>query len=291
MKQAILITAYKNVNHLVSIINFFDDNFEVYIHFDKKSLISKEALYSLKKFSIVKLVSQKYNVYWGGINHLKSILYLSSEALKNKDIKRFHLISGHDFPIKNQADFLSFFGTSQSNYIECFEVPFKGWTGNGGLDRLNYFSFYDLLNWKNPFHRKIIKKIISFQKKIDYKRKSFHKKLKLYGGSTWWSLERECLDYIIKFTKQNHYVLKRFKHTFCSEEFYFQTIIMNSNFKSSVVNKNLRYIDWSNRNGNNPSILDESDVKKIETSESFFARRFEYPTSVKLIEKIKSKFS
>lgn len=38
MKQAILITAYKNYHHLEEIIAFFDDDFEIYIHIDRKSI-------------------------------------------------------------------------------------------------------------------------------------------------------------------------------------------------------------------------------------------------------------
>ena len=90
MKQAILITAYKNYKHLESIVNFFDDNFKIFIHIDRKSDISNEELHFLKSFKKVKIISRKYKVNWGGLNHLKSILYLSEIALKNKDIEYFH---------------------------------------------------------------------------------------------------------------------------------------------------------------------------------------------------------
>ncbi len=44
MKQGILITAYKNVNHLKKLINCFDDDFYYYIHIDKKSQIAKDEI-------------------------------------------------------------------------------------------------------------------------------------------------------------------------------------------------------------------------------------------------------
>ena len=62
---------------------------------------------------------------------------------------------------------------------------------------------------------------------------------------------------------------------------------MNSNFRYQVNNNNLRYIDWSNRKGNSPAILDLSDYIKIIKSESFFARKFDYPVSQHLVEKLK----
>jgi hypothetical protein len=286
MKQAILVTAYKNYNHLERIICFFNDDFKIYIHIDGKSSISNPELLKLKNFNNVELVVQKYRVNWGGLNHLKSILYLSEKALENKEIKYFHLISGHDFPIKSSSDFFTFFKNKNVQFINCFEVPFKGWVDNGGLDRLEYYSPYDLFNWKNEFQRKIIKKLIKFQKEKGFKRGFSSRIPKLFGGSTWWSLNRGCLEYVINFTKTNKFLLRRFKHTFCSEEFYFQTVIMNSDFKESVHADNLRFIDWSNRNGNNPSVLDETDLDKILKSNAFFARRFDYPTSEKLIKKL-----
>lgn len=287
MKQAILITAYKNYHHLEEIIAFFDDDFEIYIHIDRKSIITKQELLRLEQYDIVKLISQKYKVNWGGFNHLRSIVYLSERALKNPQNHYFHLISGHDFPIKKVSDFKSFFRNTDKEYLNFFEVPFSGWGDSGGLDRLEYYNLYDLFNWKIGFQKRIIKRIILWQEKINFKRKMPLKMQKLYGGSTWWSLSRACLNYVVVYSKQNKNVFTRFKHTFCSEEFYFQTVLMNSSFKSKICLDNLRYIDWSNRNGNNPSVLDETDFEKICYSNSFFARRFEYPISLKIRNKIK----
>lgn len=287
MKQAILITAYKNYHHLEEIITFFDDDFGIYIHIDKKSSVTKEELLRLKRYDRVQLISQKYKVNWGGFNHLRSILYLSEIALQNSQNYYFHLISGHDYPIKKVSDFKNFFRNTDKEYIDCFEVPFSGWGINGGLDRLEYYNFYDLFNWKADFQKRIIKKIIYWQKKNNFKRKTPFKMPTFYGGSTWWSLSRECLNYVVVYSKKNKNIFKRFKYTFCSEEFYFQTIIMNSSFKPKICIDNLRHIDWSNRNGNNPSVLDETDFEKICNSNSFFARRFEYPISLKIRNKIK----
>jgi hypothetical protein len=288
MTQAILITAYKNYHHLEEIITFFDDDFEIYIHIDRKSIITKQELLRLEQYDIVKLISQKYKVNWGGFNHLRSIVYLSEMALKNPQNYYFHLISGHDFPIKKVSDFKKFFRNTDKEFIDCFEVPFSGWGTTGGLDRLEYYNLYDLFNWKIAFQKRIIKKIIHWQKKVGFKRKMPLNITKFYGGSTWWSLSRACLNYVVVYSKQNKNVFTRFKHTFCSEEFYFQTVLMNSSFKSKICIDNLRYIDWSNRNGNNPSVLDETDFEKICHSNSFFARRFEYPMALKIRNKIKN---
>ncbi|MFV8325993.1 beta-1,6-N-acetylglucosaminyltransferase [Flavobacterium sp. ZS1P14] len=287
MKQAILITAYKNYHHLREIINFFDTNFELYIHIDKKSKISKMELDNLRKHDIVKLVSQKYNVNWGGFNHLKSILYLTEQGLRNPENKYFHLISGHDFPIKNRSYFIEFFKNNNVEYMNYCTIPKIGCADNENMDRIEYYNFYDIWNAKTPRENVIIKRFVEIQKRIGFKRLISSRMPKLYGGSTWWSLSRDCVSYVITYTKKNKYVLNRLKYTLCSEEFYFQTVIMNSNFAGKVDNNDLRYIDWAARNGNNPAILDDTDYEKLVQTEALFARRFEYPYSIGLINKIK----
>lgn len=288
MKQAILITAYKNYHHLEEIIQCFDTNFELYIHLDKKSKISDIELANLRKHDIVKLLEQKYKVNWGGFNHLKSILYLTGQALKNPDNSYFHLITGHDFPIKKVSYFVDFFMNNNNEYIDYWNIPKVGGADNGNMDRIEYYNFYDILDFKSHKQSEKIKLAIRVQKRLGLKRAISSKMPKLYGGSTYWSLSRECVSYVIEFTQKNKFVLNRFKYTLCAEEFYFQTIIMNSGFAIKVANDNLRHIDWVTRNGNNPAVLDETDFEKLKGSNAVFARKFDYPQSIGLLNKIKT---
>lgn len=287
MKQAILITAYKNYHHLEEIIDFFDDNFQLYIHIDKKSKISKIELNELRSHSIVRLVQQKYKVNWGGFNHLKSILYLTNQALKCKQNQYFHLITGHDFPIKKTSYFVEFFKNNDSEFTEFYTIPKMGHADNNNMDRIEYYNFHDF--WNSKIHKQFekIKLVIRLQKRLGLKRELSSKMPKLYGGSTYWSLSRECLEYVLEFTQKNKWFLNRFKYTLCAEEFYFQTLIMNSDFAKKVTNDNLRYIDWVARNGNNPAVLDETDFEKLKETNAIFARKFDYPQSIGLLSKIK----
>lgn len=284
MKQAILITAYKNFEHLIDIATCFDDRFEVYIHIDKKSVYPVVLINLLNEIPQVKLVSQKYKVNWGGINHLKCILHLANEAVKNQGIERFHLISGHDYPVKDGNHFMNFFKKNkESNFINYNALPFEKWP-YGGLDRLEYYNFYDLLDAKK--YRPKIFKLVHWQKQLHIKRAISNKVPKLYGGETWWSLSRDALVYVLEYTKNKPYFLKRLRHSFCSEEIYVQSVIMNSPYAATVVNDSLRYIDWSSRNGNFPANLDLTDLDPILTSNKLFARKFEFPGSQPLKLKI-----
>ena len=289
MKQAILITAYKNINHLKKIANCFDDNFSIYIHIDKKSRLSDKEIDELKKIKNVIFVSRYFKTNWGGMNHLNSILLLLKEAIKSKEIEYFHLISGHDFPIKSPEKMNDFMLANKGKeFIEHFEMPAKVWA-NGGMDRILLYNLHDIIDGKGRYG-KYINNFIKLQKKLNIKR-NMNDFPKLYGGSTWWSLSFDCCNYVLDYMDKNPSFLKRFRHTFCAEEIFFQTIILNSPFKKNVVNDYLRFIVWETKNGNCPANLDESDFENIEISEKIFARRFEYPVSNALVEKIKKTIS
>lgn len=183
-----------------------------------------------------------------------------------------------------------FFQRNKSkNYIDFFEVCYSGWGGNGGLDGLTYFNLYDLFDAKKRNQNRWIAQVQNIQKLIGYRRPLLDKRFALFWGATWWSMNREAMDYCLTFTKRNKSYLKRFRYTFCSEEFYFQSILMNSDFKKFLTGNNLRYINWQKSRGRRPAVLNLSDFPDLINSNSFFARKFEYSTSSELLESMEER--
>lgn len=290
MKQAILVTAYTNIEHLNFLTDSLSEEYIYYIHIDKKSNIGKREIKKLSEKENVALISQKYNVTWGGINHLKAILFLLQNALKDTTFAYFHLITGHDYPIKKPSEITSFLEKNRGKeFLEYNKLPYNRWE-NGGYDRLLYYNMYDCFNARKGWKNILIKKFISIQRHLGLKRK-FPKDFPqdLYGGSTYWTLSRECIEYVFDYMKKNPWFLRRFKYTFCSEEFFFQTLILNSPFRESAVNNSKRFIVWEERNGNFPANLDVTDYDDILKSDAFFARKFEPGVSDALIDKLKNK--
>lgn len=286
MKQAILITSYKDIHQIVELINFFDENFSFYIHVDKKSNLDLSPLKNILNKSIS--VSSKYYVNWGGNNHLKAILFLAAQALLDKENKVFHLISGQDFPAKPLSYFHSGYDFSK-DYLDFTKMPNPLWISeNGGMDRIEYYNLYDKYDAKNKWGHIIIKQLCTFQKVIKRKRPYALDLPSLYSGSTWWSLTRETLEYVMEYTSTKPQLLNRMNHTFCSEELYFQTIIMNSYLTKNIVNDNLRYIDWTKGEGGSPAFLSSSDFEDIILSNKLFARKFEYAEVLKWKDFIKN---
>lgn len=280
MKHAILITAYKNLSSIQNIIDFFDaDKFNFYIHIDKKSKLDGEIL--MKSYKNV-FVSSKYVVNWGGTNHLKAILELCIEALKDSQNQIFHLITAEDYPIKPEKCFMKL--ETDKIYLEYMEIPSILWSGNGGMDRIDYFNFFDTFNAKKKLGLLIIKGILKIQKFLKLKRpKNILKNQKLYGGSTYWTISREGIEYVLNFTQNNPSFFNRFLYTFCAEEFYFQTLLLNSPLSEKIVNDNLRYIIWDYSQVVNPQFIKVENVEKIVKSDKFFTRKINSSEVISLI--------
>ena len=285
--QAILITAYKNIEHLEEIVRFFGEEFNIYIHIDKKSKITTESIDELLKNKNIAYIPRQYKINWGGLNHLLAIVELAEQAFSDERNEYFHLITGHDFPIKSKNDFSDFINKNKhSNYMEYHKLPYADWP-EGGMDRLSRYNLYDLIDGRTGRKEILLKRFSKIQKLLGIKRRLSNNFPDQYGGSTYWSLNREALEYTFSFMRNNPDYLKRFKYTFCAEEIFFQTILLNSPLKETIINNNLRFIVWENRNGNFPANLDNTDYNNIKKSEALFARKFEYPASTRLLAIIK----
>ncbi|WP_279254351.1 beta-1,6-N-acetylglucosaminyltransferase [Candidatus Seongchinamella marina] len=280
LKNAILITAYKNFDQLVELIRCFDldEDFNIYIHIDKRKRPDKVVTQKIESFSNVRLVSFKYSVNWGGLNYLKSYLHLSSEALKDQKNTYFHLITAQDFPASPISEFRKLLDCSeQKDYMINQRIPNKNWKG-GGMERIEYFHFYDTFDVKEG-GEKWISRLVKIQKSVRLRRAFPKKNPALYGGSTYWTLTRPTLQFVVNQANGDSRLIRRMKHTFCPEEMYFQTVIMNSKYAANVENSNLRYIDWSSGRGGYPAVLDSRDFEEIVSSKSLFARKLDSPTS------------
>ena len=107
--------------------------------------------------------------------------------------------------------------------------------------------------------------------------------MKLYGKETFWTLSLECAVYVVNFIDSNPKLSNFLRLTWGSDEFIFQSIIMDSPFKDNVINKNYRYIDWP-EGGARPRVLGTEDFEKLIASDSIFARKLDINTDENIFD-------
>lgn len=281
MRQAILITAYHDYQQLKRLVDYFDSDFEIFIHLDQRSPRLPDNIRSLSNVHIF----QRYRVYWGSTNHLRAILLLMREALKDKGLVFFHLITGNDYPIPSLSAFSSFCEAHRNdNFLEFFKLPRPLWDSEGGLARVNY---YWLQPWLQPNERNrmgglLTNSLVKCQRKLGCRRRFRFFDGNLYGGGTYWSVSREAVDYAVSFLKANPSFLRRFRGTKIAEEICLPTLWANSTLP--LTNNSLRYIEWGPEAS--PYVLTEQDFDKVLRSGCLFARKMLSPQSDLLIERL-----
>ena len=290
MKHAFLITTYCHfdlLRNLIESLNHSDSMF--YIHIDKKYDSVAQAssdIEKIKKLPNVMILSHNIKVNWGAFSHSQAIILLLKEAIKNPEIEYFHTISAQDFPIFSISKILSFFEESKKQNLEYMSqrpIPAPTKKRHQVRDWFLYYHFNDHLNPKIKLQWQIIRMIVLVQEILHIKRhfpKGFEQ---LYRGHIWWSLSRNAILYLLEYINDNPSFVNRFKHTHCSEEIIFQTIIMHSPYAKNVVTNNLRYVEMQ---GSSPKILKSEDYDMLINSDKLFARKIA-EESMPLVEMLK----
>ena len=123
---------------------------------------------------------------------------------------------------------------------------------------------------------------------MPFPKRKFPKGFKPFGGSSYWCLSRECIEYVHNFINQNNEFVDFFRYVLIPDESFFQTIILNSPLRNSVNNNNLNYIRWIPK-APSPIILGKSDFEQIISSEKLFARKFDLNKDADILDMIDQK--
>lgn len=299
MKHAFLIQAHQDVEQLYKLINALDSNdSSFYIHWDKKHerILLDSILYNTIKNKPNIFFVENINVYWGGVSMVLATIKLLKEAIKDKNIQYFHLLSGEDYPIKSFKYISNFFKNNQHNYLTY--IPNES-IMEYYINRYYFYDndFMDVRNSNTGVKKYLIKSILLFIQRISW---FFVQKIKIpirkkisikyYHGSNWFSFTNEAVSYILKRITEEPWLLKRFKYTaVCDESFFIMLMMDNPQFKDSIINDDLRLrmSDGSlNRGG---YIYTEKDFDHIIKSTALFGRKFRTGISDELILNINQK--
>jgi hypothetical protein len=236
-------------------------------------------------------VVYKYARAWGTYQLINVMLDAMKKAVCF-DYNYFINLSGQCYPLKSIDSIKKALHGKNLAFMDFFKIPDARWGKQGGLERLNY-SYYE-----NPFsnlHNILLEKMLGSSKndkkrviKLPRINRRIPYNLEPYGGSMWFCLTKKHVDYILEYLKNKPALLDFFKHTQIPDELLFQTIIMNSPLKDTVLNDNLRYIDWSKKGVPLPSILTVDDAKNLLNSQKLFARKFDIELDEKILNLIDS---
>ncbi len=285
MEKAYIILAHKNPRQLLQLITRLDDNkSEFFLHIDKKSDLTQFRAV-VDYGSNVHLV-QRELTNWGGFGLVKATLNALEMIREYKIFDRVILLSGQDYPIKNNGFINRFFKTTPASiFLEYTAIPdYNRWHTTGGMYRINKY-FFGL----KTYQRYAAKALNLGSKFLPALQRKIPNGLKPYAGSQWWTIDNYALNYILNYIKDNPVYTAFHKYTFAPDEVYFHTILLNSTDErivTKISNNNLMYARWLHATSSHPEIVSKHSVEELVYSSDLFARKFEQEADTEVFDQI-----
>jgi hypothetical protein len=263
MRIAYFIMAHHKPSLLLRLINAIYTEENVYlIHIDSGAALEvHELAWNLSESNPnIRILPSRY-LSWGGWSlvqaELDAMAYLISW---DRGWEYYINLSGQDFPLVRQNIIDQFLSGSEANYLMAREIH---------LDPVQkkmtqaYYRIEDcgtILNMgeRKPFEEYFAPHIVP------------------YYGSQWKMITRSFANYCVtshlSFEMQDY-----FRYTFFPDEAFFQTLLLNSEFKDTHINANYRYFQMKQYEEvfQRPIILDTSHLQALFLSDALFARKFD----------------
>ncbi|MCM1312357.1 MAG: glycosyl transferase [Bacteroides sp.] len=281
-KHAYLIIAHNEFLVLQKAIDAVDDwKNDIYVHIDRKILLMPNLV---SKKSHLFILPERLNVKWGHISQIETELLLFETAFNKGAYAYYHLISGTHFPLKSQEyihGLCAELNKSIFQYMETCEAEI-----DAKIRRYNLFNGYMMSNissYSYVLGHLLWILCLKPQKILRIKR---FRQSKFYKSSNWVSLRSDAVAYLLSKKK---YILKKYKYTFCGDEFFALSELMNSPLKDELYiggRDNLKSVVllYCCFDSHNPKVLELADFKKIIESRCLFARKFSESKSLPLLE-------
>lgn len=278
MKIAHLILAHAAPAQLSKLMGALEsENAWCFVHLDRKADFNAFSL--LQNRDRVIFVTDRVDVGWGAYSIVEATLRgFRAIAGSGVDFSYINLLSGADYPLQSPSQIHDFLAQNHGkNFLEYYSVHDE-WT-----EAIPRLTSYHLTNYNFPgkyLVQKWMNRLLPTR--------TMPAGLIPVGRSQWMSLTMDAVRYILEYLDVHPEVARFFKLTWAPDEIIFQTILYNSPFRSSLVNDNLRYIDWSEGQAS-PKLLTEEDLDRMTATGKLFARKFDLARFPAVIEKLDRK--
>jgi hypothetical protein len=112
--------------------------------------------------------------------------------------------------------------------------------------------------------------------------------LRAYKGSTWWTLSRRALEYVLDVVARDRALVDWYRRrTFMPDESIFQTILYNAG-RFALRNAEERYVRWPDPHASSPATLRACDVPAALASGEPFARKFDERVEATALDRLEA---
>ncbi len=286
VKKAFILMVHKQAKQINLFINQLLDEGEssVYVHVNK---LCEDIKKEIIKHERVFISNNNIEISWGKDNILRAQLLMLKEVLSHDKYDYIFFQTGQDLLIKSGLDeYLT--NNKGTVFIDC--IP----------DDLGRRVFL-LRKWPTYMCKLLDKKYDPIRiarrirmelllrgfpigkKKVEYDVEH----IKFYKNYVWFSIPIDVAEYIIDFLEKNPGYWSIYKDALIPEEAFWSTTIMNSPFANRI-----HFIDGEGKSlvyirkfiNNHPPTFTMNDIKELESSGAFFARKFDISVDSKVVD-------
>jgi hypothetical protein len=278
MRVAYLVTAHRNPQQLSELLRAVYDPRDLFIvHADARAPeVRAAALQFAREAGPNVHVVPGRKIVWGGVSQTKHQLRMMRYALQwpagiGADARPwdyFINLSGQDYPLRTPSEIREDLArqSADRNYLEVLDYE----TASAPLlQRTQYYHF--------EFRDKVRRLKIRRKRPGD---------LHLYWGSAWFTVSRAFCALATQ-SAESRRVLRYIRFVRMSDEMFFQTLLMNSSLRETLVPENYRKIVWAG--GSHPRTFTVEDTDQLLTSTAHFARKFDETIDSEILDLLKKK--
>lgn len=245
------------------------------VHVDKRSGVGLQTEIQdfLSSFANASLLKSQ-NTQWAGYSLVDVELRGIEELLKiSSEWKFFINLSGQDFPLKSQTHIQDFLSRNIGN--DFIKVANQSKIRPDTLSRISDYCI--------EFRNRIIR--------IPIKRQ-YLRGVTPYIGNQWMILSRKFCEFVC-YNPETERFKRFYRHTFISDEAFFQTVIMNTNYEGTIVNDDKRTIVWVpiGTIKLRPKDFTSKDAEFLIASQGLFARKFDETVDAGILSILESNLS
>lgn len=255
----ILVHRYPNqFKRLFNAIYHLDNHY--LIHVDKRSgvALQTEIQNFLADFPNTSLLKSEKAI-WGGYSLVDAELRGIKELLKmGKKWEFFINLSAQDFPLKSQSYIHNFLSRNIGKDFLKVSNQFKA-----RPDTMHRVEDYVTESGDEIISEPIVKR-------------PFLRGVTPYIGNQWMILSRQFCEFVTYSPEVDRFK-EFYKNTLIADEGFFQTVIMNTSYKASIVNDDKRTIDWIPMGTIKlrPRDFTIKDANFLTSNQDLFARKFD----------------
>ena len=271
--RAYIIMAHQHPDQVVRLVRrLIGPGANIVLHVDKgaQASVYSEIVQTLAGTGGLHFLRRR-STPWGTAGVIRATLdglrFLFDEGLPFSHV---FLLTGQDYPVVPASEIASFLDRNPGkSFLEWGRFPMEDWPG-GGYGRIQHY-------W---FHTRSRSFCLRARRRLPFG-------LQPYGGSAQWCLARECAASILSFLRSHEALMRFFEFACNPDEIFFQTIVLNSEFRDTAVNEPLTYVDWSRPSGRgHPATLTLGDYEAIRTASCLFARKFDVRVDPSILDLI-----